>query len=109
MPDGAEALVLADCLAVLARAEEPGLCVVVRDGQRLQQFEQALKVFAPEADVVSIPAWDCLPYDRVSPNPVIAARRMVALATLGTRDYQPNRGSCWFPSTRPFNGYRCGI
>jgi transcription-repair coupling factor (superfamily II helicase) len=32
--------------------------------------------------VLDFPAWDCLPYDRVSPNPEISARRMATLAVL---------------------------
>ena len=42
----------------------------------------ALAVLAPEAAVLDLPAWDCLPYDRVSPNPDISARRMATLAAL---------------------------
>ena len=38
---------------------------------------------APEVPVLDLPAWDCLPYDRVSPNPEILARRMSTLAALG--------------------------
>lgn len=32
--------------------------------------------------VVTFPGWDCLPYDRVSPNADISARRMATLAAL---------------------------
>jgi transcription-repair coupling factor (superfamily II helicase) len=32
--------------------------------------------------VLDFPAWDCLPYDRVSPNPGLSARRMATLAAL---------------------------
>ena len=32
--------------------------------------------------MLDFPAWDCLPYDRVSPNPEICARRMATLAAL---------------------------
>ncbi len=32
--------------------------------------------------MLAFPAWDCLPYDRVSPNPEIAAARMATLAAL---------------------------
>src|SRR3569623_517839 len=31
------------------------------------------------------PAWDCLPYNRVSPTPALAAQRMAALAELSGR------------------------
>jgi transcription-repair coupling factor (superfamily II helicase) len=32
--------------------------------------------------VLTLPAWDCLPYDRISPNPEISAARMATLAAL---------------------------
>jgi transcription-repair coupling factor (superfamily II helicase) len=32
--------------------------------------------------VLSFPAWDCLPYDRVSPKPDIESRRLATLAAL---------------------------
>ena len=42
----------------------------------------ALRFFAPELPVLAFPAWDCLPYDRISPNGEIAAARMATLAAL---------------------------
>ena len=42
----------------------------------------SLRFFAPELPVLAFPAWDCLPYDRISPNGEIAARRMATLAAL---------------------------
>ena len=43
---------------------------------------EALAFFAPEAEVLRFPAWDCLPYDRVSPNPEIVAERVATLTRL---------------------------
>jgi transcription-repair coupling factor (superfamily II helicase) len=36
----------------------------------------------PGHTIVTVPAWDCLPYDRVSPNSVTISARMTALAAL---------------------------
>jgi transcription-repair coupling factor (superfamily II helicase) len=55
---------------------------VARDDKRAEAMRAALAVMAPEAVVLDFPAWDCLPYDRVSPNPEISARRMATLALL---------------------------
>ncbi|WP_128253968.1 transcription-repair coupling factor [Falsirhodobacter deserti] len=55
---------------------------VARDDKRLEAMRTALSVMAPDVAVLEFPAWDCLPYDRVSPNPLIAARRMATLAAL---------------------------
>ncbi|MFP1645526.1 transcription-repair coupling factor [Pontitalea aquivivens] len=55
---------------------------VARDDRRLEAMRAALAFFAPGAVVLNFPAWDCLPYDRVSPNPDISATRMATLAAL---------------------------
>ena len=49
------------------------------DGEAMRA---ALAVWAPDVAVLDFPAWDCLPYDRVSPNPEISSRRMATLALL---------------------------
>jgi transcription-repair coupling factor (superfamily II helicase) len=43
---------------------------------------RALAFFDPSMPVLRFPGWDCLPYDRVSPNPEVSAARMATLATL---------------------------
>jgi transcription-repair coupling factor (superfamily II helicase) len=45
-------------------------------------LEQMLRFVAPEIPVLTLPAWDCLPYDRVSPSTEAAARRIAALTAL---------------------------
>ena len=45
--------------------------------------------FAPEIDRLEFPAWDCLPYDRVSPNPEIAGRRIDTPEPLAVRARRP--------------------
>ena len=83
--DGAEGMVLADLArAVAARPDAPAisLCVVCRDGQRLAALSRALSFFGPDVLTMEFPAWDCLPYDRVSPNASVVAQRMTALSRL---------------------------
>jgi transcription-repair coupling factor (superfamily II helicase) len=55
---------------------------VARDDKRAEAMRTALAVMAPDVPVLEFPAWDCLPYDRVSPNPDISARRMATLSGL---------------------------
>lgn len=55
---------------------------VARDDKRLAAMQAALAFFQPDMPVVTFPGWDCLPYDRVSPNADIAAMRMATLAGL---------------------------
>lgn len=77
VPQGMEALVLAE----LARSVGP-LAHVISDGQRMADLEQNLGFFAPDIPVLSLPGWDCLPYDRVSPGADISARRLAVLSAL---------------------------
>lgn len=80
-PEGFDALVLAD----MVRAAGGGVTVhVAREDARMAALAEALGFFAPEIDIIIFPAWDCLPYDRVSPNADISARRMAALSRLAT-------------------------
>ncbi|MBO6884725.1 MAG: transcription-repair coupling factor [Marivita sp.] len=73
-----------DARLVLAEAEKHGgaVCHIARDDRRLAQMREALRIFAPGMPVFVFPGWDCLPYDRVSPNPDISATRMATLAAL---------------------------
>jgi transcription-repair coupling factor (superfamily II helicase) len=83
--DGAEGLVLADLarsIAAGATAPAISLAVICRDGTRMAMLARALAFFAPEIELIQFPAWDCLPYDRVSPHPGVVAQRMTALARL---------------------------
>ena len=83
--EGAEGLVVSDLArAVAARPRPPAvsLAVVCRDGPRMQQLARALEFFAPDLPVLQFPAWDCQPYDRVSPHGGILAQRMTTLARL---------------------------
>jgi transcription-repair coupling factor (superfamily II helicase) len=83
--DGAEGLVLADLArAIAAKKDAPAisLAVVCRDGQRMATLSRALSFFAPEVQVLEFPAWDSLPFDRVSPNAAVVAQRMTALSRL---------------------------
>jgi transcription-repair coupling factor (superfamily II helicase) len=48
----------------------------------MARMAEALAFFAPDAEVLRFPAWDCLPYDRVSPNPELVSQRIATLARL---------------------------
>ncbi len=83
--DGAEGLVLADLArAIAAQPQAPAisLAVICRDGQRMAALARALAFFGPDILTMEFPAWDCLPYDRVSPNASVVAQRMTALSRL---------------------------
>lgn len=79
-PEGFDALVAGD---LLRRRGGVGL-FVARDFQRANALIEALGFFAPDIEVLRLPAWDCLPYDRVSPSAGVAAERMAALTRLAS-------------------------
>ncbi len=77
-PEGWDAILLAR-----RGLEHDGPLVhVARDDARMARLAEALAFFAPGAEVLRFPAWDCLPYDRVSPNPELVAERIATLARL---------------------------
>ncbi len=80
---GAPAGVDARILAALAAGGD--MIHVAADDRRLSQLVSLVGFFAPEAAVLPFPAWDCLPYDRASPNGGILAARASALARLAGR------------------------
>jgi len=85
VPDGMDAFVLAE----LARLGQP-VAYILSDGQRMADIEQNLSFAAPEIPVLTLPAWDCLPYDRVSPSADTSARRLTALSGLVAHGKKPH-------------------
>ncbi|MGV8929146.1 MAG: transcription-repair coupling factor [Brevundimonas sp.] len=80
-PEGLDALVVAERL----KAEGGVGLFVARDYARMGEFVQAFGFFADGVEVVEFPAWDCLPYDRLSPTSSVSAERMAALTRLAQR------------------------
>ena len=78
-PVGHDVRVLAE---LAARGQGAPIIHVALDDVRAAVIADALSFFVPECEVVSFPAWDCLPYDRISPHSDIAAERLSALARL---------------------------
>ena len=64
---------------------------MARDGQRLPAIIEALSFAAPGLPVLELPAWDCLPYDRVSPGSDAAAKRLDALTAMIALAKKPHR------------------
>ncbi|UZD91994.1 transcription-repair coupling factor [Cognatishimia activa] len=77
-PEGYDAKLILD---EIAKSGGP-VIHVARDDKRMAAMKAALAFFLPDMPVVDFPGWDCLPYDRVSPNADISAARMSTLAGL---------------------------
>ena len=77
-PEGWDAFLLAQ-----RRREHTGSILhVTRDDARMARLAEALAFVMPEAEILRFPAWDCLPYDRVSPAPALVSERIATLARL---------------------------
>ncbi|PZN49534.1 MAG: transcription-repair coupling factor, partial [Proteobacteria bacterium] len=87
--DGYEAFAIAQIVGEIA--PDGPVVFVARDGQRLPPIIEALAFAAPDLPVLDLPAWDCLPYDRVSPGADAAARRLDALAGMAALAARPHR------------------
>ena len=73
VPSGFDAMLLGDAAErAFADGKRPLLHIASDDG-RVAALASAVKFFAPSLEVISLPAWDCLPYDRVSPQQDIVA------------------------------------
>lgn len=55
---------------------------IVQDDQAMARADDTLRFFAVDIECLAFPAWDCLPYDRVSPNTDVLNRRMRTLTRL---------------------------
>lgn len=85
VPEGMEPWMLAQLLRGLTHSDEhkaPVAIHVARDDRRVAQLEAGLSFFAPDVRVLTFPAWDTVPYDRIGPNAEIVARRISTLAKL---------------------------
>ncbi|MFW5633615.1 MAG: transcription-repair coupling factor, partial [Erythrobacter sp.] len=78
LPRGSLPLVMGD----LARAAKRRAVFIAPDDAAMRSVAEAARLFAPEVEVIELPAWDCLPYDRASPALSISAARLSALHRL---------------------------
>ncbi len=84
-PEGVDAM----ALAAAASGDGPPILHVSRDEPRMAALAGEIAFFDPGLEIVDIPAWDCLPYDRASPNPSVVSRRMAAFARLSAEQPPP--------------------
>ena len=83
IPEGLDGLL---CGRALKRNIKDGLSTtllfVARDDSRAAAFQAASRYFHPDVKTLHIPAWDILPYDRISPAKSLAAKRARGLFAL---------------------------
>ncbi len=81
LPEGQDARFIAEQVREAARADSVMLHVAL-DDSRIATIKELLSFFAPDVDVAVLPAWDCLPYDRVSPHGDIVSKRVSTLTRI---------------------------
>ena len=69
-------------LSKITHSLEHDLLYVVSDGVSARNTASLLSFFDPKAEIMLFPAWDTVPYDRVSPNAEIVANRIKTLDEL---------------------------
>jgi transcription-repair coupling factor (superfamily II helicase) len=62
---------------------------IVADEAALRALAETVPLFAPEVEVLSLPGWDCLPYDRASPALRVMAERLATLSALQEKPGKP--------------------
>ncbi|UKY33933.1 transcription-repair coupling factor [Candidatus Liberibacter asiaticus] len=75
--DGTEGFILAE-IARLGLS----LVYICSDERILINLKKILTLVVPDIRVIIFPAWDCLPYDRVSPSPYVVTRRLSCISNL---------------------------
>ncbi|WP_375623258.1 transcription-repair coupling factor [Bartonella sp. TT119HLJHH] len=86
--DGFEAFALAKLSSEIGQGKP--LIYVVHDGTKIAHLQQVLNFIEPNLPVLQFPAWDCLPYDRVSPGIAVMSRRLSALARIANLRQNPH-------------------
>ncbi|HEU4498948.1 MAG TPA: transcription-repair coupling factor, partial [Sphingomicrobium sp.] len=63
--------------------------IIAADEAAMRALQDTVPVFAPEVEVLTFPAWDCLPYDRASPALRVMAERLATLEKLQAKRKAP--------------------
>ena len=79
VPEAMDGLVLAQFLQTYPKQN---FLHIVRNESRMVQIQDFLAFTGVPHEVMAFPAWDCLPYDRVSPQTEVMAQRMKVLGQL---------------------------
>jgi transcription-repair coupling factor (superfamily II helicase) len=82
---------LAADLARVAHGSAKGrrAVVIAADEAAMRALADTAPLFAPDVEVLTFPAWDCLPYDRASPALRTTAERLATLNSLQAKPEKP--------------------
>lgn len=77
IPEGSEPLLINE----ISENLDNNILIIARDLKRYQQLKDGLEFFLNKG-VLLYPQWDCVPYDRISPNKLITSKRLETLSRL---------------------------
>src|SRR5690348_2377379 len=63
--------------------------VIAADEAAMRALAETVPLFAPEVEVLTLPGWDCLPYDRASPSLRVMAERLATMNALQAKSQKP--------------------
>ncbi len=84
-PQGALALLLSEWATFIPA----GLLHITRRERAIGEIARMARGFAPDLEVIELPAWDSLPYDRARPSRAITGARVAGLARLAEAPARP--------------------
>jgi len=58
---------------------------IAKNDAEMEVVQKQVQFFLPDFELLNFYAWDCLPFDRISPKPSISASRIKSLYKLATR------------------------
>jgi transcription-repair coupling factor (superfamily II helicase) len=81
IPEGSESLIFKELFPSVNR----DILIISRDLKRYQQLKDSMEFFLDQ-DILFFPQWDCIPYDRISPNKSIVSKRLETLSSLANEN-----------------------
>ena len=90
VPSGFLPWLAADLARTAHGSGEAGRAVaIVADEAAMRALAETVPLFASEIEILTLPGWDCLPYDRASPALRVMAERLAALSALQSKLNKP--------------------
>ena len=80
---------LAADLSRAAHGRGSRAAAIVADEAAMRALAETVPLFAPDVEVLTLPGWDCLPYDRASPALRVMAERLATLSALQAKSDGP--------------------
>jgi len=88
---GSDTLLVSELLQNSEISPEDTYLYITSDDASMSVAADSIRFFCPDINVFQVPAWDCLPFDRVPPRREIMATRMGSLQRISEKRTNKNR------------------